>query len=369
MASLLAIERFLPPYRYGQEEVTGWVRAWLDGRRRRRRRPPPLRLRLGRGEDPGQRGAHRGGLPPPATSSTQNDRYRRIACEAGMDLARRALARGGAGAGRGGPGGQRLLHRLHDPGRGRLRGRRPGHGPAPRAPAHHGERVRGRRGGPGAGRGLPGAPTPSAAALVLALEFSSLTFQRWDRSATNVVSTAIFGDGGRGGGAGRARPSARPRAAAGARSWTRRASSSPAPRTSWASTCGNQGLQIILDRDLAPFVRREVVGGGGGLPRPARPRAAQDVDPVDPAPRRPPHHRGDERAAGPRAEDLAPTEAVLAEHGNMSSVTVLFVLDEILRRRRPAPGRRASWARSGPASGRSSRCSSSPDDGRQLCGP
>ena len=32
--------------------------------------------------------------------------------------------------------------------------------------------------------------------LVLALEFASLTFQRWDRSATNVVSTAIFGDGG-----------------------------------------------------------------------------------------------------------------------------------------------------------------------------
>jgi alkylresorcinol/alkylpyrone synthase len=30
-------------------------------------------------------------------------------------------------------------------------------------------------------------------------------------------------------------------------------------------------------------------------------------------------------------DDLAPTERVLAEHGNMSSVTVLFVLDEILR--------------------------------------
>ena len=37
---------------------------------------------------------------------------------------------------------------------------------------------------------------PDRAVLLLALEFSSLTFQRWDRSATNVVSTAIFGDGG-----------------------------------------------------------------------------------------------------------------------------------------------------------------------------
>ena len=33
-----------------------------------------------------------------------------------------------------------------------------------------------------------------------------------------------------------------------------------------------------------------------------------------------------------RAEDLATTEQVLGEHGNMSSVTVLFVLDEIVRR-------------------------------------
>ena len=37
---------------------------------------------------------------------------------------------------------------------------------------------------------------PERAALVLALELSSLTFQRWDTSATNVVSSAIFGDGG-----------------------------------------------------------------------------------------------------------------------------------------------------------------------------
>lgn len=29
MASLLSLERFLPPYRYPQREVTEWVRAWL----------------------------------------------------------------------------------------------------------------------------------------------------------------------------------------------------------------------------------------------------------------------------------------------------------------------------------------------------
>ena len=30
MTTLLAIERYLPPYRYDQDEVTGWVRAWLE---------------------------------------------------------------------------------------------------------------------------------------------------------------------------------------------------------------------------------------------------------------------------------------------------------------------------------------------------
>ncbi len=48
-----------------------------------------------------------------------------------------------------------------------------------------------------------------------------------------------------------------------------------------------------------------------------------------------------ERArARPRATSRA-TEAVLAEHGNMSSVTVLFVLDEVLRTRIVPRRRRA----------------------------
>ena len=65
---------------------------------------------------------------------------------------------------------------------------------------------------------------------------------------------------------------------------------------------------------------------------------------------------------GLAAGDLAPTEAVLSEHGNMSSVTVLFVLDEIMRDLAPAPRRaRACWAPSAPASAPSWRCSSSPD--------
>jgi alkylresorcinol/alkylpyrone synthase len=48
---------------------------------------------------------------------------------------------------------------------------------------------------------------------------------------------------------------------------------------------------------------------------------------------------------------LAATEAVLQEHGNMSSVTVLFVLDEILRGVRPRSGELGLMGAFGPGFG------------------
>jgi len=42
---------------------------------------------------------------------------------------------------------------------------------------------------------------------------------------------------------------------------------------------------------------------------------------------------------------------VLAEHGNMSSVTVLFVLDQILRCQRPRAGERGVLGAFGPGFG------------------
>src|SRR5262245_36391622 len=97
MASLLSLERFLPPPRYPQREVTEWVRAWL--------------LEPREGESPemlekAQRllavyesaGVEtRASVVPieevfhPTDFETQNGRYREIARTAGTDVARRAL--------------------------------------------------------------------------------------------------------------------------------------------------------------------------------------------------------------------------------------------------------------------------------------
>ena len=44
------------------------------------------------------------------------------------------------------------------------------------------------------------------------------------------------------------------------------------------------------------------------------------------------------RLLGLRDEDVAPSRAVLRHYGNMSSATVIFVLEELLRRTQPVPG-------------------------------
>jgi alkylresorcinol/alkylpyrone synthase len=172
---------------------------------------------------------------------------------------------------------------------------------------------------------------PDRVAVVLALEFASLTFQRWDRSATNVVSTAIFGDGGAAVVlAGPDHPRGRERRPGQARILDCESAFFPGTTHQMGFHLRNQGLQIILDRELAPFVRRHVAEVVGGFLA-ARGMARADVTRwiLHPGGRRVIEVMSERLGLGP--DDLAATERVLAQHGNMSSVTVLFVLDEILR--------------------------------------
>src|SRR4029450_338835 len=112
----------------------------------------------------------------------------------------------------------------------------------------------------------------------------------------------------------------------------------------------NQGLQIILDRELAPFVRRHVGKVVAGF------LAARGLERADvtrwilhPGGRRIIEVMSEQLGLAPG--DLAPTEKVLSEHGNMSSVTVLFVLDEMIRNHRPRAGERRVLGALGPGVG------------------
>jgi alkylresorcinol/alkylpyrone synthase len=343
MAVLLSLERYLPPFRYPQREVTEWVREWLleapDDRRADSDEVPAQSRRLLSVYDSAGVATRASVVPiqevfHPGDFETQNRKYREIACRAGADVASRALAASGLA-----PGEISLLVSVSCTGF-----------MIPAVDAHVAEAL---SLGPrlarlpitesGCAGGVVGlaraadylAAHPDQAALVLALEFSSLTFQRWDRSATNVVSTAIFGDGGA---AAVLVGPRHPRAAAG-RVRLRDAESRFFPGTShlMGFELRNSGLQIVLDRGLAPFVRRVI------LPTVDEFLAARGLDRgkiahfiLHPGGRRVIEAMAERLQLGP--QDLAATEAVLARHGNMSSVTVFFVLHEVLQARRPERG-------------------------------
>src|SRR5512145_2563609 len=98
MTSLVSLERYLPPYRYHQREVTRWVREWLLA--------PPEPGSETQGAASGERllsvyetaGVEtRASVVPieevfhPGDFETQNRKYREIACRVGADVAGRAL--------------------------------------------------------------------------------------------------------------------------------------------------------------------------------------------------------------------------------------------------------------------------------------
>lgn len=332
--ALLAIERFLPPYRYAQEVVTEWVREWLtENGAAESARLLKVYARSGV--------AARASVVPiedvffPKDFETQNDRYCEIGRAAAVDVSRRALAAAGLAPAEIGAVVSVSCTGFMIPALDAYVADALGLGPRlMRLPLTE-------SGCAGGVVGLARAADylrahPDQAALVVALELSSLTFQRWDRSSTNVVSTAIFGDGGA---ALVLAGPAHPRAAGPLLARLRDAESAFFRGTThlMGFRLRNQGLQIVLDRGLTPFVRREVAPAVDAFLAPrglARADVARWI--LHPGGRRVIEAMCEKLGLG--SEEMAATEAVLSEHGNMSSVTVLFVLDEVLRRARPPAG-------------------------------
>lgn len=325
---LLALETSVPPHGYPQDVVTDWVRRWLE-----EGDPARVSRLLSVYRSAGVR--RRASAVPiedvfaASDFETRNERYAQAARQAALTLTKGLLAQAEIA-----PSGVDLLVSVSCTGF-----------MIPAVDAYVADALRlGPRlarlpiteaGCAGGVVGLARARDfllahPDRCAVVLALEYASLTFQRGDRSATNVVSTALFGDGAAGALLVGARHPARARASASLVA----AESRFFPGTThlMGFRLRNAGLQIVLDRELAPFVRREVGGavdaflGELGLAR-------SDVG-------RWILHPGGRRVIevmqerlGLDGSALAATEAVLAEHGNMSSATVLFVLDRVLRER------------------------------------
>ncbi len=170
---------------------------------------------------------------------------------------------------------------------------------------------------------------PGKLVLLVGVELSGLTFQRGDTSKSNLVSTALFADGAAAvvlgsGGEG-------PELIGG-------------HSTTWAGTedvmgweLVETGLKVRLSKSVPGIVREKLRDDVA---------AACDSHGVDPSDLE--HfvlHPGGakvldafEEVLGKDPGSLTFSRGVLRDHGNMSSVTVLFILERFLQSAEYAPG-------------------------------
>jgi predicted naringenin-chalcone synthase len=172
---------------------------------------------------------------------------------------------------------------------------------------------------------------PDHVVLVLAAEVPSVTFQPDDFSPENVVSTSLFGDGA----------AAVLLTAEGDPGAPRIVASDSTMFPSSLDLMGfnltNAGLKVVLSKRVPEEIRAHAPEALAGF------LARQGLDLGDvrhfllhPGGRK--IIEGFEAALQLGAGALEVTRDVLARHGNLSSATVLFILDEVLRRGEAARG-------------------------------
>ena len=188
---------------------------------------------------------------------------------------------------------------------------------------------------------------PDKVAVLLSVELCSLTWQRHDLSIANLIASGLFGDGAAAvviagdqaplpGG-----PGSGPEVVA--------AGSSFYPDTEGAMgwDIGEEGFRIVLSPEVPAIIRKhlpvdlERFLGAHGL------RRDQITSWV--------LHTGGPKvleamadAAGVTREECALSWESLRKVGNLSSASVLFVLEDTMREQRPAPGSYGILAAMGP---------------------
>lgn len=173
---------------------------------------------------------------------------------------------------------------------------------------------------------------PDSAALVLAVELCSLTMQRADSSVANVISTGLFGDGA----AAVVLVGGRHPLATGALQVTASASAFfPHTERVMGWDVVDTGFKVVLGSEVPAVVERElpaVIDRFLGANRLRR----QDIQAWVAHPGGPKVIEAVERGLGLPREALEASRRSLLEVGNLSSASVLFVLQERLQRPLPA---------------------------------
>ena len=183
---------------------------------------------------------------------------------------------------------------------------------------------------------------PDQTAVLLAVELCSLTWQREDLTAANLISSGLFGDG----------------AAAvliagdevrlpGPRILGSASSFYPDTQDVMGWDISEKGFRIVLSPDV-PKVVRENLGrdvdeflAGHGMTR-------ADIGSWIMHTGGPKVLQATAEALGLNDGELKVSWEALSRVGNLSSASVLVVLDEVMTHRRPAPGTRSVLAAMGP---------------------
>ncbi len=186
---------------------------------------------------------------------------------------------------------------------------------------------------------------PGEVAVLLAVELCSLTVQRQDASAANMVASGLFGDGAAAVvvvGADRVPDSARPGAdpsahLRGPRVLASRSRLYPDTERAMGWDVGPSGLKIVLGVEVPDLVRSFVRDDVDGF------LAAQGLNRQDIGwwvchPGGPKVLEAMQEALELDRDALAMTWDSLRRIGNLSSASVLHVLADTLRERPPAPG-------------------------------
>lgn len=169
---------------------------------------------------------------------------------------------------------------------------------------------------------------PGSIVLLVAVEVCTLAFRLDELTKANVVATALFGDGA---------------AACVLRAYEGGvAAVEMSGQHTWPETLDimgwkidPQGFGVIFDRDIPPFTQQNIAPAIAGILA----RAGLAVEDVD---RFACHPGGSkviaalELALSLEQGSLDHERAVLAEYGNMSAPTVLFVLERIMREGMPS---------------------------------
>lgn len=176
---------------------------------------------------------------------------------------------------------------------------------------------------------------PDEVAVLVAVELCSLTVQRDDVSVPNLVASGLFGDGAScvvAAGADRHVPRASP-----AQVLATRSRLYPDSERVMGFDVGTTGLRIVLDAEVPTVIGRYVkddVDGfltDHGLTR-------EDIDWWVCHPGGPKVIDSLRDTLDLTDHDVALTRASLADIGNLSSASVLHVLEDTLRERPPEPG-------------------------------